>query len=51
MKDFNGSNSSFEVDPIGFRVEFTKRLGEPRSTLVLLNKKTGSTCGRNNNRY
>ena len=29
-------DSSFEVNSIDFRVEFTKRLGELRSTLVLL---------------
>ena len=29
-------NSSFEVNPIDFRVKSTKGLGTPRSTVVLL---------------
>ena len=33
---FNGSDSSFEADSVGFRFEFTKELGELKNTLVLL---------------
>ena len=36
---FNGSDSSFEADLTGFRLEFTKRLDELKNTLVLLLKK------------
>ena len=40
LKDFNGLDSLFEVNPIGFRVKSTKRLGTPRNTLVLLYKES-----------
>ena len=35
---FNSLDSSFEVNLIGFRIEFTKKLGELNNTLVLLLK-------------
>ena len=41
--DFDGPKLSFEVNPIDFRVEFTKKLGELRNTLVLLYKKNITT--------
>lgn len=34
--NFNGLDLSFQVNPIDFRVEFTKRLGELKNTLFLL---------------
>ena len=35
---FNRLDSSFEANPIGLRVKFTKRLGELENTLVVLLK-------------
>ena len=35
LEGFNGSDSSFEINPIYFRVEFTKDLDELKNTLFL----------------
>ena len=36
--NFNGLNSSFDIKPVGFKIEFTKKFGELKNNLVLLVK-------------